>query len=262
MESPLPALLVALKNEYRQQAAWLAAGYNHSKTPPAQDAPSDSVGKDATAAACPSLRVSQHMIQSLPDEDESTQRMQVSSVRPQIIGDEGRTASSLGFPLCQTCLAPLQPGWNGTKVKLRSIPTFTTQTRPDHQQVSKAKKKKAKKVSSVEIVAAQAAPSTLLVYCGVCAAVNPFPGDPKKPNKSERQKKAAAKTTAQKTSSKEKATVKASQRKKPASSSFIQLPPPAHLGQKKRIPTTLALGGKKKKKQKTNLMNFLSSLND
>ena len=145
MKSPLPALLVALKNEYRQQAAWLAAGYNHSQTPPAPQASSNSVGKDATAAACPSLRVSQHMIQSLPDEDESTQRMQVTSVRPQILGDDGRTASSLGFPLCQTCLAPLQPGWNGTKVKLRSIPTCTTQTRPDHQQVSKAKKKKAKK---------------------------------------------------------------------------------------------------------------------
>ena len=250
---------------YRQKACLLAA--NASKGGLERGA--------ATSKVLPSRIVAQHMLVSHPG------YVPVSLLLNQM-GDDNDNAevfspaaaakkeSTIFLPTCCECGAALQPGWEGTQVRLKPIKRTRTQRRRASRQSAKSLRKKkaeaSKAISNLGEYCQQAdkkkiplgCRNYLSIKCGACGDQSIVPGIRKQ-----------RRDTIGKVSSKTK---DAMERKIPPEESkkgvekqdrddFISLSRKAPSASK----STIVDQGRKKKKKKPKsdrLLSFLSSLND
>jgi len=177
--------------------------------------------------------------------------------------------STLAFPVCQQCGLPLQPGWKGTNVvKISCVHLQRGSSKTRVRRVRRrrlAAKLRAQKDSS--ILPPRAPPKNrLIVQCGLCTFRNSLPGNPK-PKKFKHMRKDSDQKGKRQSSKviKGRASVESTKHNSTGTAQFVRLPEDSsrNLPSVSKPATTLAAAaGKKKKIKKTNLMDFLSSLND
>ena len=261
----------SVTDEYRLQATWLASSHAAVSNFVLTNSRTHHVERRDD----PRTLVFDHMKRCGTTSDEKQlSTLSLPSHEPKMIYLDkitlGRNLESiLTFPVCGDCGSPLQPGWKGTHVvKLgRMQPrdgSSRTQTRRARRRRLEAKVR-AQKDSSLP-PPRPPAKNRFILQCGLCASRNSLPGNPK-PKKPKYIRKQSDQKGKKQSSTMIKGRISAQppKHKSTGTAQFVRLPEdsPRSLPSATKPATTLAAaGGKKKKVKKTNLMDFLSSLND
>lgn len=270
-------------DEYRLQAMWLASSQSTRTTTTAgrhddnEPRPRDA-GDDPPRWTLDYMkRRCTIMIGNTEDNPTLTihsdePNMSVEMASPHEGQQQAASSTGLTFPVCRECGLPLQAGWKGTQVV--KVDRYN-----NNQRLSRAQARRARRRRLHARVRAQKDPSLpsvpvppknrLVLECGLCTSRNAFAGNPKPKKTHTKNRRNDAKQKKKKqslTKIKEKGSVKPpSKHKDPDKAQFVRLPEDAAFRRPsatKPATTLTAAAGKKKKIKKTNLTDFLSSLND
>ena len=286
--------------EYRLHAAWLASS-SHARpellvtatTSPSRDIDSPQSltfaymkRKNNQASRMNNEAVDQ-LLKSDSTQEIRTTMLTLGSPDPEIIlqlddnsNPRGNIASAVTLPLCRHCFAPLQAGWKGTTV-VKTIPGEAHNLSKTQARRARRRRRDAKQGAVPRYQ------NRLQLACGTCTQRHAIPGKVKRKrqiNKQEKKTKRSVKSskkgsttaTAAATTGQSLVSLNQPDRRKRAAAdahnnnnaAFVPLPDssPARtmtgVARPKGPQTLAAAAGKKKKIKKTNLMDFLSSLNN
>ena len=139
--------LQASTEDYRRQACWLASNFIHKR----------SEGQPSPAAAELTREHLQRQLPATTSAADAQNHITLAASAPQIDSNVDKSSTtSLKFPVCTQCGAPLQAGWQGTTVV----------------QTLSRKRKGSKTTPPLK--------NDLILECGTCHAHEKFPGAPVK----------------------------------------------------------------------------------